>query len=109
MCVRTPQSRTPGSWTLNSWFHIPTGSGICSFPRKEILTTVSLCLVRTCRSFLDPQSKSVFHMAEAEGGLNEALIYAVISLSEGPQPHTVSHANALCLSSVLSRVDVQEQ
>lgn len=48
-------------------------------------------------------------MAEAEGGLNEAHIYTDISLSEGPLPYAVSHANIPYLGSVLSGVDVQGQ
>lgn len=88
MSVLTPRGWTPGSLCSNSWLHMPTGSGICSFPGKEILTTVCLSLVRTCRSFLslDPHSKSVFHMAGTEGGLNEAHIYTDVSFSESPPP-----------------------
>lgn len=43
-------------------------------------------------------------MAEAEGGLNEAHICTDVSLSEGPLPYAVSHADGLRLVQFCTRI-----
>lgn len=84
---------------------MPTGSGICSLPRKEILE--SLCLVRTCRSFLDPDSKQVFHMAEAEGGLNETPSFKQLSAVQKFHCRTPLHVQTYCNSVQSGEVENQ--
>lgn len=46
-------------------------------------------------------------MAEPEGGLKEAHIYADVSLSDGPMPYAVSQADILTLGSVLPGLGMQ--